>query len=242
MSYLRTGLLAAALLGLFGCATLPGGKADPRDRFERFNRSVYRFNDAADRAVLKPVALGYVRVVPGPARHGISNFIANLTYPRTIINDMLQGKFADGARDTGRLVVNTVAGLGFFDPATRMGLEAHNEDFGQTLGKWGMHSGPYLMLPLLGPSTVRDTAGRLPDEYTTARHYIDDSRVRWGLVALDAVDTRAALLDTDAVLDEAYDRYAFVRNAWLQRREYLVRDGEGTADELLDPEQEAPPR
>ncbi len=241
MPHSRIGLLLALVLVQSGCASLPNGKPDSRDRFERFNRSVYRFNDAADRAVIKPMARGYVKAVPAPVRRGIGNFLNNLSYPRTIINDVLQGKLRDGARDTGRLVVNTVAGLGFFDPATRMGLEANDEDFGQTLGKWGVPSGPYLMLPLLGPSTIRDTAGLVPDDYTTVRHYIDDDYVRWGLIVLNGLDARAGLLDTEGVLDETYDRYAFVRNSWLQRREYQVRDGDVPADDLLDPEAEAAP-
>jgi len=224
-----------------GCAALPSGKPDPSDRFERFNRSMYRFNSAADRMALRPLARGYVRAVPHPVRRGITNFIDNYTYPRTIVNDLLQGKLADGGRDTLRLVFNTVGGLGFFDPASRMGLEAHDEDFGQTLGRWGVPSGPYLMLPLLGPSTVRDAAGRVPDEYTTARHYVDDNYVRYGLAALDLVNSRAGLLDTDKVVAETFDAYAFVRNAWLQRREYLVRDGDVPAEEFELEDQTATP-
>ena len=160
-----------------------------------------------------------------PVQRGIGNFFGTISYPRTIVNDLLQAKFADCGNDTARLVVNTVLGLTVFDPATRMGLERHNEDFGQTLGKWGIPSGPYLMLPILGPSTVRDAIGRVPDEYSTARHYIKDSTVKWSLTALDAVAQRAVLLDAEGVTRETFDPYAFIRNAWLQRREFLVRDG-----------------
>lgn len=227
-------VLIAALLALTsaGCATVPAGPKDARDPFERFNRSVFTFNDALDRAALKPVARGYVRVVPRPVRTGINHFLTNLGYPRTILNNALQGKLGDTGRDTARLVVNTVLGLGFFDPATRMGLELHNEDFGQTMGKWGIHSGPFLMLPLLGPSTVRDGLGRLPDEYTTPRHYIDDSTVRWSIIAVDVIDARAGLLDTEQLLNSAFDRYRFVRNAWLQRRQYQVYDGDVPAEDF----------
>lgn len=214
-----------ATLALCGCATLPAGKRDARDPFERANRSVYRFNVAVDRAVAKPVATGYRRHVPVPIRRGIGNFLDNLGYPRTIVNELLQGKLADSGRDSVRLVINTVFGLGFFDPASRAGLDKHDEDFGQTLGRWGMPAGPYLMLPLLGPSTLRDAIGEVPDEYTTARHYLPDAGERYGVLAIDAIDTRAQLLDTDKLIEGAYDPYAFVRNAWLQRRAYLINDG-----------------
>jgi phospholipid-binding lipoprotein MlaA len=224
---IRDTLLPALLACLLatGCATVPNGKPDPRDPLERYNRWMFGVNDAVDRGVLKPAAQAYVKVLPPPVRRSVGRFFGNLSYPRTVVNDLLQAKFADGTQDAARLVVNTVLGLGFFDPATRMGLDRHNEDFGQTLGRWGMPSGPYLMLPLLGPSTVRDAFGRVPDEYTTGRHYFKDSAVRWSLNALDAVDQRANLFDAETVTSQSFDRYAFIRNAWLQRREYQVRDG-----------------
>jgi len=150
--------------------------------------------------------------------------------PTTIANDALQGKIRDSARDAARLVVNVVFGLGFYDAATRVGLEKHDEDFGQTLGRWGVPPGPFLELPLLGPSTVRDAPSKLVNEYTDGRHYISDMTVRWGLWAVDKVELRASLLSTDALLQKAYDPYAFLRNAWLQRREYEVRDGDVPAD------------
>jgi len=225
----RTSVL---LLLLSGCATLPPGHHDPRDPFERFNRSVYRFNVAADHAVLRPVARTWQAVVPAPVRRGVDNFVDNLAYPTTIINDFLQGKFGDGGRDSTRLVINTVCGFGLFDTATKAGLERHQEDFGQTLGKWGVASGPYLMIPLLGPSTVRDAPAKLVDDYTDVRHYLANANLSYGLWAAGKAETRAQLLDSDSVLDRTYDPYAFVRNAWLQRREFMVRDGKvgGTAD------------
>ena len=238
----RFPLLPALLAYLLaGCASVPGGKPDRRDPLEGYNRWMFGVNDAIDRGVVKPVAQGYVRVVPQPMRRGIGNFFTNLSYPRTIVNDVLQAKLTDGARDTARLVVNSVLGLGFFDPAAHMGLERHDEDFGQTLGTWGMPSGPYLMLPLLGPSTVRDAFGRVPDEYSSGRHYVKNTAVRWSLAALDVVDQRASLLDTENVLRESFDRYAFLRNAWLQRREYQVRDGDVEAPSFDDePPADAP--
>lgn len=225
----------AALFLLAGCATIPNGKADPRDPFERVNRSIYGFNNAADRAVLRPAARAWKAAVPKPVRHGLSNFLSNLAYPGTIVNDMLQGKFTQGGHDLTRLVINTVFGFGFFDPAAAAGLERHDEDLGQTLGKWGVPAGPYLMLPLFGPSSIRDAPARLADDYTNARHYIDDPYVDWGLWGIDKVEQRASLLDLDATLDRTYDPYAFIRNAWIQRREYQVRDGE-VADENADPD------
>jgi phospholipid-binding lipoprotein MlaA len=223
---IRTFLAAvAAIFLLAGCASLPSGKADPRDPLERFNRTVYRFNVGADRAVFRPAASAWRAVVPRPVRRGLSNFVGNLEYPGTIVNDFLQGKFADGGRDFTRLLINSALGLGFFDPATGAGFERHDEDFGQTLGKWGVPPGPYLMVPLLGPSTVRDAPAKLVDEYTNGRHYIQDPNVRWGLWATSKLELRATLLDADATLQRSYDPYAFVRNAWLQRREYQVKDG-----------------
>jgi phospholipid-binding lipoprotein MlaA len=215
----------AAVFALSGCATLPAGKHDARDPFERANRSVYRFNRSVDLAVFRPAARAWKTAVPAPVRHGLANFVGNLSSPVTIINDLLQGKLRDGADDFSRLLVNTVFGLGFFDPATHAGLQRHEEDFGQTLGKWGVPVGPYLMLPLLGPSSVRDAPSRLADEYTDERHYLQDPYLQWGLWVTDKLEWRAGLLDADAVLDNTYDPYAFVRNAWLQRREYKVRDG-----------------
>jgi phospholipid-binding lipoprotein MlaA len=234
---------AAAVFLLAGCATLPNGKADPRDPFERVNRSIYRFNNAADHAVIRPAARAWKAAVPHLVRVGLSNFVNNLAYPGTIINDVLQGKFTQGGQDFARLLVNTVEGFGFFDPATPGGLERHDEDFGQTLGKWGVPAGPYLMLPLLGPSSLRDAPMRLADTYTDVRHYITDPYVSWGLWGTDGLEKRAELLDLDATIDSTYDPYAFIRNAWIQRREYQVRDGdvaEDKPDADADPAAEPP--
>jgi phospholipid-binding lipoprotein MlaA len=216
-------LAAACVLG--GCATAPAGRRDPRDPLERVNRSVFRFNTAADHAVFRPAAKAWKAVVPPPVRNGLGNFVANLEYPVTIVNDVLQGKFSDGGQDLTRLLVNTVFGFGFFDPATHAGLERHDEDFGQTLGKWGVPSGPYLVIPLLGPSSIRDAPAKLADEYANGRHYLSDRNLGYGLWVTSKLELRAGLLDADAVLEHTYDPYAFVRNAWLQRREYQVRDG-----------------
>jgi len=235
----------AAVLLLAGCASVPAGKADPRDPFERANRSIYSFNTAADHAVFRPAARAWKATVPQPVRHGMSNFVNNLGYTGTIINDLLQGKFTQGGHDFTRLLINTVFGFGFFDPATAAGLERHDEDLGQTLGKWGVPAGPYLMLPFFGPSSVRDAPMRLADDYINARHYIKDPYVDWGLWAAEKLETRASLLSLDPELDRTYDPYAFIRNAWIQRRQYEVRDGEGNdnpdADAEADAAAEEPP-
>jgi phospholipid-binding lipoprotein MlaA len=226
------------MLTLTACAALPPGPRDPRDRFERYNRSMFAFNNTVDRAVARPVARAYVAVTPRPVRAGISNFLANLEYPTTIVNSLLQGKFVATARGTGRLVINTTLGLGgLFDPATRIGLQAKKEDFGQTLGYWGVHPGPYIVLPLLGPTDVRDGLGSVADQYSSPRTYLNDDTVRYGLIGLDLVDTRAALLDADNLIERSYDPYVFVRNGYLDRREYLVKDGDvDTTQQYEEPE------
>jgi phospholipid-binding lipoprotein MlaA len=232
----------AVALQFAGCATLPSGTPDPRDRFERANRSIYKFNSALDHAVVRPVARAYVKVTPRPVRRSVSNFLSNFEYPVTIVNDFLQGKGRDGFSDIARFGVNTVIGIGgLFDPASHWGLDKHDEDFGQTLGKWGVPSGPYLMLPLLGPSTVRDAPAKLVDRVATPDTYINDLTLTLGLGAAKIVDTRAGLLNADQMIDSAYDPYAFVRNTWLQRREFKVRDGKVPAAEEPTSDEPAPP-
>jgi phospholipid-binding lipoprotein MlaA len=226
-------------LCLAGCASLPqGAKPDPRDRFERFNRGIYAFNVKIDHGVLRPVARAYVKVTPQPVRTSVHNFVDNLIYSRTIINDFLQGKFRDFGTDSTRLLINSVFGLGgLFDPASRAGLDRHRTDFGQTLGIWGVHSGPYLMLPLLGPSTVRDAIGLLPDEYLTPSPYIKPVWIPWTLSGIEVVDIRVGLLDQDKLLDSSYDPYALVRSVWLQRREYLIHPDAPPSPEEQFPDQ-----
>jgi phospholipid-binding lipoprotein MlaA len=226
---LLPGLVVAVLLP--ACASLPPGtERDSRDRFERFNRSVYVLNDKLDRAVAKPVAKAYVKVTPAPVRTGIGNFFQNLFYTTVILNDLLQGKAVQFLSDTGRLLVNTTLGIaGLFDPAGQLGLSAHDEDFGQTLGKWGVPPGPFLMLPLLGPSTVRDSVGLVADHYSEPDTYlVNDWKLQAGIVVGSLVDKRASLLSTDDLLNNSFDPYAFMRNAYLQRREFQVTDGATT--------------
>jgi phospholipid-binding lipoprotein MlaA len=229
----RIAFIILALVGLSGCAALPPGQHDPRDRFERTNRAVYRFNDALDRHIAKPLAKGYVKVTPRPVRTGVSNFFQNLASPTVIVNDLLQGKLKSFGGDTARLVVNTTLGIGgLFDPATRMGLPAGDEDFGQTLGKWGVPPGPYMVLPIFGPSNVRDTVGFAGDWFTDPKNYVNNFYVSLGLSGGALLDKRAELLATDDVLSRAYDPYVFIRNAYLQRREYQVKDGTAPTDDV----------
>ncbi len=238
-------LLAVLILAaLTGCASLPQNtQSDPRDPFERGNRAVFRFNDSLDRAVGRPVARAYVRVVPRPIRSGLDNLLQNASYPRVIVSQLLQGKIAATGHDTGRLLVNTIMGLGgLFDVATDIGLDRHDEDFGQVLGKWGVPPGPYLMLPVLGPSSMRDAFGEIPDQLTNATHYIAASTTRNGVTVFRLVNDRANLLDGEALLSRAADPYVFVRSAWLQHREYKVRDGDVGANpqDFEDPEPDVP--
>jgi phospholipid-binding lipoprotein MlaA len=202
-------------------------RADAYDPWEGMNRKTFAFNDAIDRAVLKPVAQGYQKVTPGFVREGVNNFFGNLEDVGTGLNNFLQGKFAEGVSDTGRIVVNTVLGVfGLWDVATPMGLEKHDEDFGQTLGAWGVYPSPYLVIPLLGPRTVLDAPARFVDPQWYWPRYIDNDTLYWSIFGLDKVRQRANLLKAETVLDEAsIDRYSFLRDAWWQRRRNQVYDG-----------------
>lgn len=219
--------LAAAIVLILAGAVSGCAHTNPRDPFETFNRGVYTFNDTVDRMVLKPVAQGYRAVFPQFVRTGVRNFFSNLDDITVFINGVLQFKLPQAFSDAGRFVLNSTVGLaGLFDVATHLGLEKHNEDFGQTLGYWGIGSGPYLVLPFLGPSSIRDGIGRVADYYTDVVWRIDDKTVRYVLVGTRIVSTREQLLDTEKVLDAAaLDRYAFIRDAYLQRRRNLVYDG-----------------
>jgi phospholipid-binding lipoprotein MlaA len=224
----------ALTCSLAGCASLPeGSNRDPRDHAERFNRAMFKFNTTLDHAILRPVARGYVKVAPHPVRRGVTNFFDNLGYTKTIGNDIFQGQFRDFGSDIGRFVVNTTVGIGgVFDPASRWGLDRHNRDFGQTLGKWGLPTGTYLMLPLLGPSDVRDAVGIIPDRFMSIEGQITDPVIQASLTVTDLVNRRANLLPFDHVIDTAYDPYAMVRNFWFQRRDHMVH-GDGGAEDMM---------
>ncbi|HEV7614029.1 MAG TPA: MlaA family lipoprotein [Steroidobacteraceae bacterium] len=240
--YARAALGMIYLMSVSACVTLPPNhQRVPQDPWERLNRGVYKFNDTLDRAIVKPVTKGYVRVVPSPIRTGVTNFFANLQTPTVMINDALQGKFLAAGNDLGRFLLNSTVGLaGILDPATPAGLARNEEDFGQTLGHWGVHPGPFVELPILGPSDVRDTASRVVDTYTNPRQYIKNSYVSYGLYLPYLIDKRASLLPLDETLQNVYDPYAFIRDAYLQRRAYLVSDGKANDEPLVDPEADNP--
>ncbi len=219
-------LLLGALGGLGGCATTGGNPDDP---LERYNRAMFNFNDGLDKAIIKPVASGYKAVMPGFARTGVTNFFANLGDLWIGINNILQGKVGAGASDFGRFVMNTTVGiLGVFDVASNAGLDKHNEDFGQTLGRWGVGSGAYVVLPFLGPSNVRDGFSLLAvDWHGDPLWYVGNVPTRNELYGVRLVDNRASLLDASQLLEEAaLDRYSYVRSAYLQRRRSLIYDGD----------------
>jgi len=246
--WLLGGLLALHL------ATPCLAETTPNDPLERLNRATYAFNDLLDRMLLRPVAKGYKTVTPQPVRGAVSNFVANLYYPTTAVNQFLQGKVRDGFSDSARFLVNTTVGIGgLFDPATKFGLQAHDEDFGQTLGVWGVPPGPYLVLPLFGPSDFRDAPSKYINTYTEVPKYAPRAwRVRAGFIVrgVYAVDQRAQLLGADTALSQAFDPYALLRDTYVRHREFLVRDGNmppDQDDEDLEPEPlplapPAPPR
>jgi phospholipid-binding lipoprotein MlaA len=226
--------LLLVLLMVGGCATVKG-PTDPRDPLERYNRAVFKFNDAVDRAVLKPVAKAYRRYTPRAFNLAITNFFGNLGDVGVTINDLLQFKVVDAASDVGRIVINTTLGFGgLFDIASRFGLNKHEEDFGQTLGWWGVPPGPFLMLPFFGPSTVRDTPTRAVDNYLDPVIYVGNSPALVGLEGSRLIDYRAGLLGTEETLTQfTTDRYITLRNAYLDHREFLVHDGDPPPDQEL---------
>lgn len=215
-----------ALAFASGCAT--GPNADPRDPLEPFNRGVYQFNEGLDRAVLKPTAEAYNNVLPSPVRTGVRNFFANLTDAWTAVNALLQGKGQAAVESFFRVQVNTMFGLGgLIDVASEADIPRHREDFGKTLGHWGVPTGPYLVLPLLGPSSVRDTAALPVDFMGNPLTYVHDGGVSYGLYTLRIIDIRAQLLRASGVLEgAALDKYSFTRDVYLQLRGTSDYDGE----------------
>ena len=213
------------MASMAGCATRPD--AHPRDPWEPFNRGVFSFNDAADKAIFKPAATIYRDVTPALVRTGVTNFFGNLDDAWSFVNSVFQFKPVSAVDNLTRFTVNTVMGLGgVFDIATALRIERHREDFGQTLGRWGVAAGPYLVLPLLGPSTLRDTVALPVDFKGDIAANIGHVPTRNSLKVLDQLDTRASLLSVSAALDEvALDKYSFTRDAYLQRRNNAVYDG-----------------
>jgi phospholipid-binding lipoprotein MlaA len=221
-------LAVTALQAVGGCATVPAAAgSNPADPYERLNRHVYAFNDGFDRAIARPVARGYTAIIPRPARVCISNIFYNVGEVGNAVNSALQGRPLEVASDVGRLAVNSTAGvLGCFDVARRLGWERNRQYFGLTMGKWGLTPGPYLVLPFLGPSTVRDAVGEVPDYFTDPASYIVSVKTAYAVYGVHFIDKRAQYLDaTNLVDDAALDPYAFVRDAYLQRQRSRVYDG-----------------
>ena len=231
--------MVLSLTFLGGCAT-----TTPSDPLEPMNRAIYSFNDGLDIAIVKPLAEGYRAVLPLFARTGISNFFSNINDVLIALNNLLQGKIVNAVSDLGRVVVNSTVGvLGFMDVATNLGLEKHNEDFGQTLGYWGVGDGPYLVLPFAGPSNLRDAAGRFVDYRTDPLTYVNSMRARNVLWGVRLLSQRADLLDTSKILEAAaLDPYEFLRDAYLQRRRNLVHDGSPPLDKDDDADIKVKPR
>ena len=218
---------AVLIASTFGCAAVSGQAPNPADPLEPFNRSVFRFNEGVDRAVLRPVATAYRDTLPLMVRTGVSNFFGNLGDVWSLANNVMQLKLQNSAETFMRLNVNTIFGLGgLLDIASEAGIERHREDFGQTLGRWGVPTGPYVVLPLLGPSTVRDTAALPVDHYGDVLSVVHDIGARNSLYALRVVDERATFLRAGQMLDEiALDKYSFTRDAFMQHRRSEVSGG-----------------
>jgi len=222
----RIALLAAAvgMAGLLGgCAT----SGNPKDPIEGFNRAVFAFNDGIDTVIVRPIAQGYDTALPTPVKTGVSNFFGNIADLFIAVNNLLQGKVPEAAGDAGRVAINSTIGiLGIIDWATDMGLEKHDEDFGQTLGRWGVGNGAYVVVPFFGPNTVRDTAGLVLDVQADPVSRYPRVAVRNALRAVRGISDRAALLPADKLIEEAaLDKYSYIRDAYLQRRRNKVYDG-----------------
>jgi phospholipid-binding lipoprotein MlaA len=219
--------LVVGLAVLGGCSSVPKEYRDPRDPWQGYNRAMYKFNTDFDNAFIKPAAQAYRYVTPEPVDRSVTNFFDNVADLTSAVNNALQFKLSRAGSDVGRVAVNTTVGIGgLFDVASNMGLPSYKEDFGQTLGYWGFRSGPYFVMPILGPSSVRDTVGFAGDVALDPFFSISKNEIYWGFIALRVVDRRADLLETGDLLDEAaLDPYTFVRDAYLQRRESLVYDG-----------------
>jgi phospholipid-binding lipoprotein MlaA len=233
--------LAKAMLALLPLVLVVpvAASAQTSDPLEGYNRFMFGVNDRLDKAVVAPVARGYQKVVPETVRAGVSNFFGNFGDAWSAINHLLQGKPTDAAEMTIRVATNTVFGIGgLFDVASELGIEKRSEDFGQTLGRWGVPAGPYFVLPALGPSTIRDAGGRPLDMAWSPTRLTDHTATRNSLTALSLTDTRASLLSAERILNDiALDRYVFVRDAYLARRKNLVYDGNPSEE----PEAAEPP-
>ncbi|MGB5833176.1 MAG: VacJ family lipoprotein [Thiohalocapsa sp.] len=219
--------LLAVFAFVAGCSSVPKEYRDPRDPWQGYNRAMFKFNTDFDNAFIKPTAKGYQYITPEPVDRGVTNFFNNIADLTSVVNNALQFKLSRAGSDVGRVVVNTTVGIvGFFDVASNMGLPSYKEDFGQTLGYWGFGAGPYFVMPIIGPSSLRDTVGFAGDIVIDPFFSISKDEIYWGFVVLRVIDRRADLLVAGDILDSAaIDPYAFVRDAYLQRRRSQVYDG-----------------
>jgi phospholipid-binding lipoprotein MlaA len=221
-------LLLTNITLLFGCAV----KENPDDPYEVYNRAMFKFNVAADRAVIRPAARAYNKIVPAKAQARVTNFYNNLSAIPTVANDILQLDVYDTFADASRFAINTTIGLlGFFDVASHMNLPYHYNDAGLTLARWGMDKSPYFVIPIFGPSTIRDGAGLAATTYLSIWPYVDPAYIGWGAGAFNVVQLRAQILPADKVVEEAYDPYLFVRNAYLQHRQIALNRVLGKHDQ-----------
>lgn len=222
MSKRFVAVLVSGLMLTSPAVLADGHEIDP---WEGYNRVMFGFNEGLDKYALKPITLGYKAITPDLVEAGVSNFFDNISDVGSLLNNVLQTKFEAAGEDLARVSFNSTFGLGgVLDVATPMGIEEHNEDFGQTLGYWGMSSGPYLVLPLFGPSNVRDTGGLIVDTITSPISNIEDDSARYAVTGLQAIDTRSGLLEAEKLITG--DRYTFIRDAYLQRREFSINDGQ----------------
>ncbi len=220
-------LLAGLLLA--GCATTapPPEERHPRDPWEPYNRNMFKFNSAIDHALIRPLAVGYGKITPAPARRGIRNFFTNIRAPVVMTNLVLQGRPGDAGTQLKRFFINSTVGVaGLFDLASDADLESYDEDFGQTMAAWGWEDSRFFILPLLGPSTLRDGLGRVPDGYADVawRWALDETT--YGLIGVNVVQSRHAMLPLDDDIRSAFDPYSFMRDGWLQRRNHAVSNGD----------------
>lgn len=236
----KSNLRVAILLGLAfissGCAT--ANKTDPCDPWESWNRGVQGFNDKLDDYFMKPIYKGYQWVTPSFVDRGVTNFFSNVDDINVVINDMLQAKFLQSGSDVGRLLLNTTVGVGgFVDVASMVDLPKHNEDWDQTFGTWGIPSGPYLVMPFIGPSTPRGVIGAAGDSASNPINWVNPAAIPYGAGALRTIDMRADMLSATKIADEAsVDRYEFIRNAYFQQRNYQIFDGNPPLPEEMEQE------
>jgi phospholipid-binding lipoprotein MlaA len=220
------------MLALAGCATTKQRAPSEADPWEGLNRGIYAFNDVPDRYLLKPIARGYRAVLPNFMRRGVSNFFDNMATPRSMVNNFLQGKPGEGLDDLGRFVMNTTVGIaGLFDVASASGIPVYDEDFGQTFAVWGVPDGPFVMIPLIGPSTLRDAAAFPLDWISNPLVHYTDSSVRDKLVILRLIETRARILTAEALIAESPDIYVTLRESFLQNRRFQIYDGDPPIDD-----------